>query len=247
MYDYREYHFKKIELAIEVLRETVIILFTGILFFQSWIGCVLLLPTLYWRIERRRERKKQQRLEELRMDFKEVILSMAASLHAGYSLEESIGLALEDLERLYPEERRPMMEELMWMMRNMEIRISVEQLFEELAYRSDLEEIKSYAVILSTVRRQGGNLVQISRQTAEHISEKIQVQMEIEQVIAGKKLEKKIMFFMPYFILVYLQLTNGTYLTPLFHNLYGGCCMAICLMTVYGADWWAERVIRIEV
>lgn len=172
---------------------------------------------------------------------------MAASLHAGYSLEQTIPIALEDMRRLYPGEQRPIMNELNWMIRNLELNFSPEQLFSELGRRSGIEEIRSFSIILLTVKKQGGNLVRISKESAEHISQKIQVRMEIEQVIAGKKLEKDIMILMPYFILLYLQFTNSAYLNPLFHNIYGFCCMLACLIAIYIAEWWADRVVQIDV
>ena len=247
MKNYHSYQFGKMELAGEVLLALCQVIFTGILFFRSWIGCLFLTPLLFWQLKKRQRKKGEQQLSELRLDFREVILSIADSLHAGYALEQTISIALEDLRRLFPGEKRAMMEELYWMQGNLNIRVPMEQLFCELAERSGLEEIRSFASVLATARKQGGNLVSISREAADHINQRIQVQMEIEQVIAGKKLEKNIMFCMPYFILIYLQLTNPDYMSSLFHNIYGAFCMTVCLVAIYAADWWADRVIEIEV
>lgn len=247
MEEYREYRFGRKELVLELCRGSVQVIFTGILFFRSWQGCLILFPLFIWILKRRREKKKEERLSNLRLDFKETILSIAASLHAGYSLEQTLPIALEDMKRLHPGEDRPMMLELSWMLRNMELNILPEHLFADLSYRSGLEEIQSFSSVLSIVRRQGGNLVKISRETAEHISKKIQIQMEIEQMIAGKKMEKDIMVLMPYFILIYLQLTSSSYLQPLFCTIYGRVCMGICLIGIYGAQWWADRMIQIPV
>lgn len=247
LYYDQNYQFGKTEFILEIIRAVIQIMMTGILFFRSWPGCVILSPLLFWILRKRKRKKQKKQRLELQMDFKEVILSMAASLHAGYSLEQTIPIALEDMKRLYSEEQRPIMNELNWMIRNLELNIPPEQLFAEFASRSGIEEIRSFSVILLTVRKQGGNLVKISRQSAEHISQKIQVQMEVEQIIAGKKLEKDIMILMPYFILLYLQFTNSAYLKPLFHNIYGNCCMMLCLAAIYAAEWWADRVVQIDV
>lgn len=247
MYDYESYHFSKNEFAGELLRGILQVIFTGALFFHSWVGCLFLSPLLFLILKKRHRVKQKKKLNELRIDFRELTLSIAGSLHAGYSMEQAVSIALEDMKRLYPGMKRPMIDELIWMKRNLEMNVMVEQLFDNLAVRSGLEEIRSFASILSIVRSQGGNLVKISREAAEHIGRKIQVQMEIEQVIAGKKLEKKIMFFMPYFILIYLQLTNSEYLNPLFYTLYGNCCMALFLVVIYVADWWADKLTEISV
>ena len=56
------------------------------------------------------------------------------------------------------------------MERGMALGQSIDQLFLDLARRSGLREIQSYAQVLSVARKQGGNLVQISKNAAEHIT-----------------------------------------------------------------------------
>lgn len=247
MHDYNNFQFDWRELVPEMAVAVLRVVFTGILFFHSWIGCLALSPLALWHLSVGKNKKREKRRSELRLDFRDTVLSIASSLHAGYTIEQSVSIALEDLKRLYPGERRAMETELLWMLRKLELNVPIEQLFEDLANRSGLEEIENYATILATVKSQGGNLVRISRETAEHISQKIQMQTEIEQMIAGRKLEKDIMIRMPYFILIYLQLANREYMAVLFHNLPGVLCMAFCLAAIHGADWWSGRITEIGI
>lgn len=247
MPDYRKYRFTRREWMKELLRISFEVVFLSFLFFRSLWGCVILLPYGIWRMEESRKIKARERQHLLRMDFKEVILSIAFSLQAGYALNQTIEIAKDDLKRVYGEKPREMAQELDWMGRCIALGQPVEQLFKELAIRSGIGEIRSYGEILSVAKKQGGNLVHISKEAADHISRSVQVQDEIAQVLAGKKMEKEIMLMMPCFILLYLQVTNGDYLAPLFVEWTGRILMTISLILVFVARVWSERIIQIKV
>ena len=242
---YDSYVFSKREWVLELAKNSAIVFFLGILFFRSLWGVVLLIPYGLWRLRGEREARRQKVVEELRDEFKEVILSIAFSLQAGYAMEQTISVARKDLERLG--ESLPMQQELLWMEKRLALGETVEQLFRDLAERSGIEEIHSYAEILAVAKKQGGNLVQISKVAAEHIGESIQVQLEMEQLLAGKKLEKNIMLAMPYFILIYLTVTNPSYLTPLYEGVVSRIFMVICLCAIFAAGYWAEKIIHIRI
>ena len=246
MRDYNTYHFTGKERMYELLRVFAILCFTGILFFESLAGVAVLLPAGFVLIKDRREKKKEERLSELRSDFKEFVISFAASIQAGYTMEQAVMIGMEDLRRMYPKGSRPMIEELVWIHQQLKLQIPCDELFAGLAERTGMEEIRSFAVVLGVGRRQGGNLVQITRRTAEHINKKIQVQMEMEQTVAGKKMEKNIMFVMPYFMILYLRLTNPSYMEILFSGMAGHILMMVCLILLCVADQWAEHLVKIE-
>ena len=140
-----------------------------------------------------------------------------------------------------------MLYELDRMEKSMELKITIEKIFEEFALRSGLEEIEHFSSVLSVAKRQGGNLVKITASGAEHIVRSIQVQSEIEQVLAGRKLEQKIMVWMPYFILIYLQVTNPSYLQPLYEGVGGRLFMAVCLLVTIAGRFWADSITKIRI
>ena len=186
------------------------------------------------------------RLVNLRNDFKEFVISFSASVQAGFTMEQSVGIGMEDLRRMHADKNRSMLKELGWIRQQMKLQTSCDELFANLAERTGMEEVRSFSVVLGIGRKQGGNLVQITRRTAEHISKKIQVQMEMEQTIAGRMMEKNIMFAMPYFMLLYLRMTNPSYMEPLFSNIIGRIVMLVCLILLWVANKWAERIVKIE-
>lgn len=246
MTDYNVYHFTKKEWMIEIVRSLVLISVTGILFFNSPVSILFLLPAAIYLIKERKEEKKEERLSQLRGDFKEFVTSFSASVQAGYTMEHAIITGADDLKSIYPKGGRILVTELEWIRQQMKLQIPCDTLFANLAERSGIEEIRSFAVVLGIGKKQGGNLVQITRRTAEHINRKIQVQMEMEQTIAGRMMEKNIMFVMPYFMLTYLRISNGTYMEVLFHESSGRILMLICLLLLWAAGKWADSIIKIR-
>lgn len=244
MIHYDQWSYSRKEWMLETGKVAAEIFLLGILFFRSLWGVIFLIPYGLWKWKGRKEEKGKELKHQLRLDFKEVMVSVAFSLQAGYTLEQAISIARRDLERM-DADAVYMREELSWMEKRMQLGESAELLFQDLARRSGLEEIESYGEVLSVARKQGGNLVRISKEAAEHISGSIQVQAEIAQVLAGKKLEKKIMLVMPYFILCYLSLTNPSYLQPLYEGIFGRVWMAICLLLIFVARYLADRIVDI--
>ncbi len=247
MTDYSVYCFTKKEWLFEIGQAAGILCFTGLLFFGNAAGCLLLFPMIFFLVKERKDKKKEQRLSELRNDFKEFVTSFSSSIQAGYTIDQAVRIGMDDLKRLYPKGNRVLLAELAWMNQQIKLQIPCDELFSNLAKRSGIEEIRSFAVVLGISRKQGGNLVQITRRTAEHISRKLQVQMEMEQTIAGKTMEKKIMFLMPYFMILYLKLTNPSYMDILFSGLYGHAIMAACLILLWISGKWADRIVQIKI
>ena len=96
-------------------------------------------------------------------------------------------------------------------------------------------------------KRSGGDFPQIIRTTAARISAKIEVEREVDTVIAGKKLEGKIMSVMPFFILAYLNLASGEFIDPLYGNLAGVLVMSAALLVFVGAMAINRRISDIRV
>ena len=79
------------------------------------------------------------------------------------------------------------------------------------------------------------------------ISAKIEVEREVDTVIAGKKLEGKIMSVMPFLILTYLNIASKEFIDPLYGNLSGVFVMSAALLIFAGATAINRRISDIKV
>lgn len=89
--------------------------------------------------------------------------------------------------------------------------------------------------------------MKIFQNTVDKISQKAEVEREIEVLLAAKRMEMKIMDLVPFGILLYVGLTSPEFLDPLYGNWLGAGIMTISLL-VYGcAIKIAEKIVAIQV
>ena len=65
--------------------------------------------------------------------------------------------------------------------------------------------------------------------------------------VFSKKLEFEIMCAVPFFIILYMKLTFGEFLSVLYENATGRCFMTICLIVYIAAYSFGRKIIHIEV
>ena len=199
-------------------------------FFRRW--CIRQIQ------ERQRERMKQQ--------FRDFLLSVSSAMKVGYSMENALGEALKETEKVYGADG-VFTEELREMERKRNLNQSLEFLWADFGKRSGMEDIENFGEIFQVARRSGGNLKEIIRSTADNISRKTETRREIEISLASKKMEQKIMSAVPFFILAYVDLGSPEFLEGLYHNTFGILLMTVCLGLYLIAFFWGRRIVEIEV
>ena len=215
------------------------------LFYDRMIVAILLCPLLFVWMRKQRNKNEYKKKEEIRRELREMMLSIGNSLSAGYSIENSLKAARRDL--LMYQKNSVLAKELQLLINRQELNEPVDKLLLEMADKVDLEELHQFAQIISIAKKSGGNLIEITAKTIGHLSQAIQIKEEIQTMTAAKQMEKKIMSVMPYFILLYVRIANPGYFSVLYESVAGGLIVTICLVCLWIADFWAERVIEIEV
>lgn len=216
------------------------------LFYRNMAAFFLFLPVgILYPIYKRRS-LRERRKEELRMQFKEAILMLASSLGAGFSVENAFAECCGELEELYGKEGM-ITGEFDYIARQLRMNRTVEELLTDFALRSGLEEIENFAEIFAVSKRSRGELVSVVNHVAHVIGDKIQVKEEIITLTAEKKFEQGIMNLMPFFIVLYIDLSSPGFFTQMYETAAGRVVMTACL-AVYGAACLiSERIMRIEV
>ncbi|MBO8463339.1 MAG: hypothetical protein IAC13_05340 [Firmicutes bacterium] len=218
-----------------------------VLFYNSILGFFVLLPYLpvYYKREREGERKKEQQV--LRKEFEQIISLFTKGLELGYSLEHCVETATEEYERMVEEKDSFMLLYLRQFLKKMQMNIPIQQIFEQFAKESGLEEAESFAQIIDTARKTGGNLPAILRRTTEAMIEKEQVQEEIITMMSAKRMEQKVMTAMPIGILAYMRITSAGYMEPLYHNVIGVVVATVGLFLIAISIVWTEKIISIDI
>lgn len=244
--DYGQYHFTWrdwVEYLVLVIAKGAAI---GYLFYDSYKICIFLIPFFYMDYKKMKEEKLAKQKRELTLQFKSMMEALVTSLTAGYSLEHAFLDARRDLKYLY-EPDAMIFQELDDMINGLKINIPLEDMLKDFGERSKVEDVENFANVVTAAKRSGGNLIRIIEKTVRNIADKISIEEEMDTMIAAKKFEEKIMMVMPYGILFYLRMSNGSFLDVLYHNALGMILMTFFLLGVYIANWWASRIMDIQV
>lgn len=233
-----------------VLKELIKIIgisgFIGYLFFGNLIFALTVLPFgfLLWRTDVRKA--VLTRKNRLAKEFKDMLISLSGNLNAGYSLERAFYKTQQDLTKS-GETYQFITNEIRYILYGLECNKRVEELINDFALRSDVEDIKNFSELVMASKIYGGNMVLVIRQTVNNLSEKYMVEDEIDTLIAAKRLEGRIMLVMPFLIILYMKLTNRGYMNILYETLLGRVVMAISLLVIIIAGMAINKIVEIEV
>lgn len=246
MIDYSEYQYAKGEQIKFGLVSTTVLFALFMLFYNNLIISIVLSITLTFVVLKRvkgllaRKRRKQ-----LSVQFRDAMEGLVSALVAGYSLENAVEETRNDLLLLYSKEDI-IVQEFDTMVNRMRVKVPIEELIYDLGLRSGVEDILTFSEILLTAKRTGGNLVHVMRQTSSNISEKMEIQREIETVISGKKMESSCMTAIPLLMIVYLRIFSPGFLDPLYNNLMGVLIMTGALGVYIVAFLWGQHIMKID-
>ena len=110
----------------------------------------------------------------------------------------------------------------------------------------EIEEVKEFAKAFALAKRSGASMPFILQKIASQLVLKVQTQSQIETMLAGKKLEQKIMNLMPVGILLYLSVTSPQLLSVMYETMTGKMIMTVCLFIYITAYLLSERITRLE-
>ena len=167
------------------------------------------------------------------------------SLQAGYSLENACRVSLKELDGLYCPDH-PTVRQLRQIVRGIELRRSPEQMFMEYARETQIEEIYEFAVVLHIAKSTGGNVVEILKNSMEHLQSRMEVTKELQVSMSGRIFEKNIMLCMPLGVLLYLRLANPGYVDSLYRIPAGNLLMTGVIAGMILCFFWTEKIMAVE-
>ena len=147
-----------------VLETASTLVLTAWLFFDFALISVLLVLYLPLALYGKGKERKRKEKWELNLAFKDALVCLENNLAVGYSAESSIRETVKNLEQLYEKEHE-ICREFRRMVKQMDLGKGVEDAFSEFGDRSGVEDIRQLADIFSVVKRTGGNLSVVLRQT----------------------------------------------------------------------------------
>lgn len=218
-------------------------LFFSFFFYRSVWAFLPMLPVSMVFIYFRQQRRACQKKSQLLLEFKECVLSVAGSLKAGYAVENAFAESMVDMEVMFGKESQ-MVRQLLILRHGLQNNETLESLLQDMAGRSGLEEIREFAEVFAIAKRNSGSIPETIELYSKIINGKLELEAELQTLLAAKQLEQKVMNVMPFFIVLYLDYSNPGYFDMMYHNLFGAAMMSICLAVYLLAYELSEKIFR---
>lgn len=197
-------------------------------FYRSFWAFIplMMVGIVYYRMEERALYRKKKELA--REQFKELMLLVSTGQKAGFSAENAFLSSYGDMKALYGKDSSVcrMLQILQSGRRN---NIAFSKLWKQIGDRLDIAEIREFAQVYEISQESSGNMAAIMEKTADIIIRKIETEKEITVLLSERRLEQKIMNFMPFFIMLYITITSPDYFSGLYRSPGGVLLMSACL------------------
>ena len=197
---------------------------TYIFYHDFLTGFISMLPFLYFFFRWIRKSLHEKQIQRIRREFQELIQL----------------LSMMEGETAY------MVQVMQTMLTKMSLGEPAEQVWLSFADACEIEEVKEFAKAFALAKRSGASMPFILQKIASQLVLKVQTQSQIETMLAGKKLEQKIMNLMPVGILLYLSVTSPQLLSVMYETTTGKMIMTVCLFIYITAYLLSERITRLE-
>ncbi len=211
----------------------VFVLATAWLFYDMSGVSVILLPVIPAAAVLWAKNRKEKRLMELNISFKDGLQYMKNAISAGYSAEKSIHEAGKGLKDLYGADAE-ITREFRLMEERIKLGFTVEQVFSDFAKRSGVKDIKDFSELFAVVKRTGGDIGNVIHRAMLNLTDKIELKRELKTEFASKAGEFRVMCIIPHALLLYLKLCSKEMSEPLYHNLQGEIFMTVVLLAALG-------------
>lgn len=216
------------------------------LFYRSWLGFILLFPAALPYMKLTHQKSIEKRKREFSGQFLTGMQAVSTNLWAGSSMEQAFTQALGELKKIYPP-KADILWEFQKIQRGLGMNVPLETLLEDLAWRTQIDDVENFAQVFRAARRSGGDMLAVIGNTLSAIRQKEETMGMIQVCIASKKLEHNVMSVVPFFILAYVGISSPGFLDVMYHNPRGIIIMTICL-AIYVTAWMLGRkIVDIEV
>lgn len=213
------------------------------LFYNSAVGMFVAIPLIPVLWKRNKEKIRLEEKAQMKEEFRDAMVMVSGNLNAGYSLEN----AFLQVYKTNASEYVRMNRELEHIANGLSYSNRIEALLLELGKRWDIAEIINFAKLIEAAKQYGGNIPQLIRQMTTNFSDIQETEMEIDTVIAAKRMEGTIMIAVPFGIMLMLRLINTSYIEVIYQTIAGRIWMTVCLVVIFLCKLWIEKIVRIEV
>lgn len=138
----------------------------------------------------------ENRRKALRLQFRDMLDGLDTSFGSGKNVPNSFDSVLEDM-RIQYDEGAYIINELEIIQNGIVNNIAIEEILTDLGNRSGIDDIKSFADVFEISYRKGGNMKDIIKNTHAILSDKMEINEDIETAVSASKMEQNLILVMP--------------------------------------------------
>ena len=161
----------------------------------------------------------------------EILSMMASSLRAGWGIQQSIDLVVQEM-------ADPARSEFRRVQAESRLGLSIEEALEKMANRLDSDDFRWTVTAIAIQREVGGNLAEVLDLVAATMRERAELKRHIRALTSEGRLSAVILFVLPFFMLGVLLLINPSYMLLMFTTGSGiGLLIVGAVLLVVGGIW----------
>lgn len=141
---------------------------------------------------------------DLKVQFRELLDALSTSIGSGKNIVDSFKSAYDDLSIIYSEDSS-IINELKIILHGIANNVDIEKSLLDFGIRSGIDDIESFANVFETCYRKGGNIKDVIKNTQQIITEKMEVEMEIQTIVTSSTNEQTIMTFLPIVLIAIIK------------------------------------------
>lgn len=186
---------------------------------------------------------KRQRV--LRIQFRDMLDGITTSFGAGNNVMNTFNSVYDDLKIQYSEDAY-IIKELEVILSGVHSNFNIEDLLLDFGSRSGIADIESFANVFKICYRKGGNIQEVTQSTHEILSQKMQIQQEIETTVSGSKMDQMIMIVMPILLIAMIKMMSPEFAEN-FVSTSGLVATTIAIILFVAAYIIGKKVMEIKV
>lgn len=186
---------------------------------------------------------KQRR--KLNLQFRDMLEALNTSLGAGKNVVDSFHSVYDDLKVQY-DEGAYILKELEVILSGMANNVDIEDLLYDFGVRSGIEDIVSFANVFKICYRKGGNIKDTIRSTHNILSDKMEINEDIETIVTSNKTEQNIMIMMPIMLIAMIKMMSPDFAKN-FTTVSGILSTTVAIAMFVAAYFVGKAVLNIKV
>lgn len=211
------------------------------------LAMIIAIPTAFIAEDKIEKYFISERKKHLQLQFRDLLESMSVSVRAGGNELNALESAYKDLQLTYNPDADIMIELNTIILKNKNGGINLRDLFMDFGKRSNLDDVKSFATIFSVIENKSNRFGDIIRDTHQIISDKVEIEQEIQTMITAAKTESYIMLVMPVVITLAMSVMGGGLMDALFTTLAGRAAATAAIAIFITAFLLAQKFSEINV